>query len=85
LAFQDGTKFKCTKLGVPDFTWSKHIKREKYTKWTQPIPNSHKLYQMTEKYSKWAYNITTFSIRMASKFYPNWDFWFEKKPSGNLA
>jgi hypothetical protein len=24
-----------------------------------------------------------FSIASTSKIYPNWDFWFENKPSGN--
>jgi hypothetical protein len=27
--------------------------------------------------------ITTFSIPRPSKIYPNWDFGFENKPSGN--
>jgi hypothetical protein len=40
---------------------------------------------MPEKYSEWSYNITTFSIPRPSKLYPNWDFWFENKPSGNLV
>jgi hypothetical protein len=40
---------------------------------------------MVVKYSKWSYNITTFSIPRPSKFYQNWDFWFENKPSGNPA
>jgi hypothetical protein len=38
---------------------------------------------MPEKYSEWSYNITTSSIPRPSKLYPNWDFWFENKPSGN--
>jgi hypothetical protein len=38
---------------------------------------------MTEKYSKWLWNIPTFSIPRPSEFYPIWDFWFENKPSGN--
>jgi hypothetical protein len=25
----------------------------------------------------------TFPIQKPSKIYPNWDFWFETKPSGN--
>jgi hypothetical protein len=29
--------------------------------------------------------MTTFSIPRPSKFYPNWYFWFENKPSGNPA
>jgi hypothetical protein len=38
---------------------------------------------MYAKYSKWPENKTTFSNLGPSKIYPNWDFWFEKKPSGN--
>jgi hypothetical protein len=38
---------------------------------------------MTVKYSKWPKNISAFSILRPSKIYPNWDFWFENKPSGN--
>jgi hypothetical protein len=40
---------------------------------------------MAVKYSKWSYNILTFSIPRPSKIYPNWDLWFEKKPPGNPA
>jgi hypothetical protein len=36
-------------------------------------------------YSKWPKNIPNFSIPRPSKIYPNWDFWFESKPSGNPA
>jgi hypothetical protein len=38
---------------------------------------------MSVKYSKWPYKISTFSNVGQSEIYPNWDFWFEKKPSGN--
>jgi hypothetical protein len=38
---------------------------------------------MAVKYSKRSINITIFSIPRHSKFYRNWDFWFENKPSGN--
>jgi hypothetical protein len=38
---------------------------------------------MTVKYSKWHWNIPSFSILRPSKINPNWDFWFENKPSGN--
>jgi cytochrome c len=47
------------------------------------IPNDRKLYQMAIKYKKWSQNIPKFSIRWPSKIYPNLDFWFESKPSGN--
>jgi hypothetical protein len=40
-------------------------------------------YQMAVKYSKWPNNIPTFPISRPSKIYPNWDFGFEKIPSGN--
>jgi hypothetical protein len=30
-----------------------------------------------------ALNIPSLSISISSKIYPNWDFWFENKPSGN--
>jgi hypothetical protein len=32
-----------------------------------------------------AIKLPTSSIARPSKFYPNWDFWFEHKPSGNPA
>jgi hypothetical protein len=38
------------------FLVQKNPNGEKYTKWTQTIPNSHKLYPMTGKYSKRSYN-----------------------------
>jgi hypothetical protein len=54
-------------------------------------PDEHKMYQMVIKYpkcpyikySKWLYNVSTLSHLRPSKIYPNWDFWFENKPSGN--
>jgi hypothetical protein len=48
----------------------------KCTKWSQIIP-------MSVRYSKWPQNILTFSNLRPSKIYPNWDFWFGNKPSGN--
>jgi hypothetical protein len=47
------------------------------------IPNGHKISQMSVKYSKWPYNISTFSHPRPSKICPNWYFWFENEPSGN--
>jgi hypothetical protein len=38
---------------------------------------------MAVKYSKWTSTMPTFSIPRPSKIYPNWDFWFENKTSGN--
>jgi hypothetical protein len=34
---------------------------------------------------QWTINIPTSSIARPSKIYPNWDFRFENKPSGNPA
>jgi hypothetical protein len=39
---------------------------------------------MSVIYSKWPYNIPTFSLSSPSKIYPNWDFWFEKKHLATL-
>jgi hypothetical protein len=53
---------------------------KKCTKRTQNVPNGHqnipnasKIFQMAMKH------IYIFQL------YPNWDFWFENKPSGNPA
>jgi hypothetical protein len=54
-------------------------KREKYNKWPQTIPNGHKVYQMAMKYSKWSYNIPTFTFQSPSKIYPNLGFWVLKQ------
>jgi hypothetical protein len=40
--------------GLPDFSWSKHTKTKKYTKWPHTIPKGCKLYPMAVKYSKWS-------------------------------
>jgi hypothetical protein len=48
----------------------------KCTKWSQNIPNVRKIFQMEIKY----FNIFHSKVR---QIYPNWDFWFENKPSGN--
>jgi hypothetical protein len=47
------------------------------------LPNGHKMYQMAVKYSKWPQNKPTFSNLRFSRIYPNLDFGFENKPSGN--
>jgi hypothetical protein len=36
------------------------------------------MFQITKK-------IPTFPIPKSFKIYPNWDFWFENKPSGSPA
>jgi hypothetical protein len=57
--------------------------RKKCTKLTQNVLNGHKISQMSIKYSKWPQTISTFSNLRPSQIYPNRDFWFENKPSGN--
>jgi hypothetical protein len=50
------------------------------------IPNGHKISQMSVKYSNGhKIHISTFPNLRQSKICPEWDFWFEKKPSGNPA
>jgi hypothetical protein len=61
--------------GLPDFSWYMIPTLEKCTKWTQYVPNGHKISQMSIKYKKWPKNISTFSNLRPSKIYPNWDFW----------
>jgi hypothetical protein len=65
--------------GLPDFSRHNVPKREKYTKWPQHISsfNSHKIYQLAVKWTKWQLNIPTSYIARLSKIYPNLDFWFK--------
>jgi hypothetical protein len=56
------------------------------------ITNDHKLYQTAINYTKWRYNIPKghkiyqhLPFKGSPKFTQIWDFWFENKPSGNLA
>jgi hypothetical protein len=53
---------------------------EKINQVTINIPNVQKIYQNVQKIYP---NIPTSSIGSPSKIYPNYDFWFEKMPSGN--
>jgi hypothetical protein len=46
----------------------------KITKSPQNLPNGRKIFQMTRICN---------SISRSSQIYQNWDFWSEKKPSGN--
>jgi hypothetical protein len=51
---------------------------------TTKLPkNVHKIYPIVVKYYRCPEYTTTFPIPRFSKIYPNWDFWSEKKPSGN--
>jgi hypothetical protein len=47
------------------------------------VPNGHKICQMTGKLTEWTYVKYTNIIARPTKVYTNWDFWFEKEPSGN--
>jgi hypothetical protein len=50
------------------------------------LPNGHKAYQITVAYYKWPQNTyTNLFHSKALQNLPNWDFWFENKPSGNPA
>jgi hypothetical protein len=67
-----------------DFSWYKTGKN---------VPKRGRIYQMAIKHVKWPENwphghtipIPTSSIARPSKVYTNWEFWFEKKRSGNSA
>jgi hypothetical protein len=68
-----------TKTGknVPD-EYKMYQMNTKCTKWAQNIPNRHKIFQMAIKY------INIFQTKaLQNLIYPNWDFRFENKPSGN--
>jgi hypothetical protein len=69
--------------GLPDFYRYMILKLWKCTKGTKNVLNGHKISQMFVKCYEWCIHISTFSNLKPSKIYPNWDFWFEKKPSGN--
>jgi hypothetical protein len=52
----------------------------KYTKWPLNICNGRKIDQMVIcKINQ------DFPFQDPKNIYPNWDFWFENKPSGNPA
>jgi hypothetical protein len=68
--------------GLPDFSWHNIPKRGKIYQITTKLPNFLQIAQMSITYSKWSYNIQSFSILRPSKIYPNWYFWFENLSSG---
>jgi hypothetical protein len=49
----------------------------KCTKWPLNMPSGRKIDKMAIN------KMATITIARPSKIYPNWDFWFEHKPSGN--
>jgi hypothetical protein len=40
--------------------------------------------KLAVKWTEWPQNIPTSFTTRPSKIYPNWDFWFENMPSGNV-
>jgi hypothetical protein len=75
------TTYFTHRQGCQIFLGTKYQNEEKYTKLPRTLPNVKK----TVKWTKCPYNIPSSSIARSSKIYPNWDFWFENKPSGNPA
>jgi hypothetical protein len=77
------------KTKVARFFFKQSTKTGKYVYTKLPLKLSigHKIYQirMAVKLSKQPKTIPTFSITKPFKFYPNFDFWFKNKPSGNPA
>jgi hypothetical protein len=71
--------------GLPDFSLHNRPKWRKIYQMATKLPNGHNIFQMPVMYSKWPYNIPILSISRPSKINPNFDFWFENKPSGNLV
>jgi hypothetical protein len=52
---------------------------------TTTLPNGHKIYQNDRKIFQMAIKYTSIFRSKVLQIYPNWDFWFENKPSGNPA
>jgi hypothetical protein len=78
-----GSGWKRAETGLPDFSFYNIPKRGKLTKLPTNIPNDHNMFHLAEKFTKQPFNIPTSSIASPSKIYPDWDFGFEKIPSGN--
>jgi hypothetical protein len=62
------TKYSQTGKNIPN--------HHNITQWPNSILNVHRIFQKALTY-------LTFSHLRPSKICPNWDFWFEKEPSGN--
>jgi hypothetical protein len=71
--------------GLPDIIGAWYQNRKKCIKWTQNVPNEHKMYQTNTKCTKWTQNVPNEHkmYQMDIKIYPNCHFWFENKPSGS--
>jgi hypothetical protein len=69
-----------SRAGLPDF--SRYKNGKKYAKLPRNIPKCDKIYKMAVKFQI-AIKIPNISIPRPSKIFPNWDFWFENKSSGN--
>jgi hypothetical protein len=72
---------------VARFIWEQHTKKRKNIrkdyKIQKIVPKDHKIYKMFIKHTEWPLNIPNVSTPRPSKMYKNWDFWYEKIPSGN--
>jgi hypothetical protein len=71
--------------GLPDFSLYNIPKWGKIYQIATKLSNGHKIYQMAVNIpNDHRHNIPTFFIPRPSQIYPNFDFWFENIPSGNL-
>jgi hypothetical protein len=70
-------------IRVARFFLVQYTKAGKIYQMTTKLTNARKIYLKVVKYSNSPEYTTTFAIPGSSKMYPNWDFWSEKKPSGN--
>jgi hypothetical protein len=58
--------------GLPDFSWSD-------TKWIQNVPNGHKIYQISTKYSKWPLKYIDISQSKTLQNLPKFEFFVLKQ------
>jgi hypothetical protein len=75
------------KNGSPPARVARFLLKQTCQSWKnipQTLPNCHKIYKNgTKIYSIWSQIRPTFSILRPTKIYPNRDFWYENKESGN--